>query len=179
MIKKALLLGFVLLLLCITMEVEAATQYRELPPRTYGKSKWIAGLLALFFGTFGLHRLYLGHYKAVLFYPITYGLMFAAIFTLFGGFPIFLILGALLLLGYGLLSVIGKQQHTAMYLQPIKSMLLAWIVIPIVLALLFLVIGWFVFALPTLFAWFWAIRYFTTSRTHFIEQFVKNRSIWH
>ncbi|MCS7029409.1 MAG: TM2 domain-containing protein [Bacteroidia bacterium] len=155
----------------------------------FGKNKWIAAFLAFWGGAIGLHRFYMGHYKAGLFY------LFCTILTLYAlqfiatGKSTFALLFMSLFLFYLVVGLIGRITNLKIYFEPLQEMVLALMFIPIVLAFLWLGLiivfsGFSVYlvlagTIFTLFSLFISFRYATSSRRDFIERFYKNRSIWH
>lgn len=153
------------------------------------KNKWIATFLALIGGTFGLHRWYMGHYKAGMFHIFCFLFTIAALQFVARGAIVFPIVFVLLILGYVGLEIIGNLKCIKQYLKPFQDMLLALAFIPLSISLMwialivafsgpsvYLVLATSIFALFSLFL---AFRYATSSKRTFVERFHKNRSIWH
>jgi TM2 domain-containing membrane protein YozV len=155
----------------------------------FGKNKWITAFLAFLGGALGLHRFYMGHYKAGFFYLFCFLFIVPAFQLLFRGVGVFPVLLAGLLLGYAGLEVIGELKQAKPYLKPLQSMLLGLAFIPLAISVVWIglilafagrsvYLALFISAF-TLFSLFLSFRYATSSKREFIERFYKNRSIWH
>jgi len=155
----------------------------------FGKNKWITTVLAFLGGTLGLHRFYMGHYKAGIFHLLCFLFIFPAFQLLFRGTVFFLVMLGILLLGYAGLEVMGQLKQANHYFKPLQSVLLGLAFIPLAISALwiglivafsgrsvYLVLFISVF---TLFSLFLSFRYAMSGRREFIERFYKNRSIWH
>lgn len=155
----------------------------------FGKNKWITAFLALLGGIVGLHRWYMGHYKAGLFYMLCFLFIFPSIQFLVRGTLFFPVIFLLLLLGYAGLEVIAQIKQAKQYIKPFQNMLLGLAFIPLGIGIfwigliyafsgrsVYLMLFTSIFALFSLFLSF---RYATSDKRDFIERFYKNRSIWH
>ncbi|MCS7076317.1 MAG: TM2 domain-containing protein [Bacteroidia bacterium] len=154
-----------------------------------GKNKWITAFLALIGGSLGLHRLYLGHYKAALFHFFCTLLSFYALSFIVTGSIVFPVIFLLLFLSYVAVGILGRVKNIRAYLKPFQDMILALMFIPLFFALLWfgLIVAFsgssvyfmLVSSIFTLFSLFLSFRYAIISKRGFIERFYKNRSIWH
>lgn len=191
MTLKGLVLAVIVVipLFCLASSVEwhsfSATQKAE----WFDKNKWIAAFLALIGGTFGLHRWYMGHYKAGMFHILCFLFSIAALQFVARGAVVFPIIFILLMLGYIGLEIIANLKRVKQYLKPFQDMLLALAFIPLSISLVWIALI-FAFSGPSvylvlatsifaLFSLFLAFRYATSNKRTFIERFHKNRSIWH
>lgn len=193
--KRILILGIILLtpLFCLGSSIEINHTYSIFEfTQILGKNKWITALLAFLGGFLGLHRWYMGHYKAGTFYTLCFLLILSAISFVGTGLLIFPIIFLLLLLAYIASEVVMRLKGFKpykRYIKPIQLMILALAYIPLITSLFWvsLVIafsGYSVYlilftSMFSLFSFFLAFRYAISSKREFIERFYKNRSIWH
>ncbi len=154
-----------------------------------GKNKWLTAFLAFLGGVLGLHRWYMGHYKAGLFYILCFLFIFPSIQFLVRGTLLFPVIFLLLLLGYAGLEIIAQIKQAKQYIKPFQNMLLGLAFIPLGIGIfwigliyafsgrsVYLMLFTSIFALFSLFLSF---RYAASDKRDFIERFYKNRSIWH
>jgi hypothetical protein len=154
-----------------------------------GKNKWITAFLAFLGGVLGLHRWYMGHYKAGLFYILCFLFTVPALQFVVRGTAFFPIIFLFLMLGYIGLEIIAQLKRAKQYFKPFQDMLLGLAFVPLGISLLWIGLilafsGRSVYlilftSIFTLFSLFLSFRYVTAGKREFIERFYKNRSIWH
>lgn len=155
----------------------------------FGKNKWLTAFLAFLGGVLGLHRWYMGHYKAGLFHILCFLFTIPALQFVVRGTVLFPVIFVFLILGYAGLEIIAQLKQVKLYLKPFQDMLLGLAFVPLGISLLWIGL---IFAFSgrsvylilftsifTLFSLFLAFRYAISDKRTFIERFYKNRSIWH